>query len=204
MQNLPELSVPTFVTTLVAMLTITNPLAAVPMFLAVSNMLTPQQMRRRGIWVGVATWAVLMISLLAGRAILDLFDIDETAFQIAGFLLVSTVAWAMVTSKQYPIDTTSRSSPVVVPLAIPMVAGPGAIGLMIATSSTYQSMTAYLLGIASITIVGISISACFYFAPMVARLLGESGLKVLTQILGLILLSIAVQKILTAVLSWLS
>jgi multiple antibiotic resistance protein len=193
------IAAPTLITSAVALFTICNPIGSLPVFLEIVKDRTPAQQKRIGAWVGVAVVVILSIALIAGTSILQIFGIDITAFKIAGSLLVATIGWAMLISKPSPVATNEGSgSPVVVPLAIPVVAGPGAIALAITFAHSYTNVLDYVLGVVVIVIVGAACSVTFFFAPSIAKVLGPAGMSVLTRVFGLLLLAIAVQSILTS------
>jgi multiple antibiotic resistance protein len=191
---------PTLITSAVALFTICNPIGSLPIFLQVTATHSKPEQRRIGLLVGVAVVVILAISLVAGTYILQAFGIDITAFKIAGNLLVAAIGWAMLLARPTPVasDDTVNSSPVVVPLAIPIVAGPGAIALTITFAHSYSDVLDYIAGIVIIIVVGATISLILYFGPAIERVLGANGMNVLTRVFGLIVLAIAVQSLLTA------
>ena len=87
------ISAPTLITSAIGLLTITNPIGTLPIFLNLTKDATPTKQRRMALLIGLAVIAVLAISLAAGNVILGLFDIDMTAFKIAGNLLVAAIGW---------------------------------------------------------------------------------------------------------------
>lgn len=192
---------PTLVTSAVALFTIANPIGTLPVFLEITKDMTPAKQKRTGVLVGFAVITVLTIALVAGTWVLQVFGIDITAFKIAGNLLVAMIGWAMLLDKQSPVASNTGASPVVVPLAIPLVAGPGAIALAITFAHSYTGLADYLWGVAIVVVVGLLVSLIYFFAPAVHRLLGPAGMSVLTRVFGLLLLAIAVQSILTALAS---
>lgn len=193
------IAAPTLITSAVALFTICNPIGTLPVFLQVTDGRTPAQQRRIGLLVGLAVIVILAVSLLAGTWVLQIFGIDITAFKIAGNLLVAAIGWAMLLARPSPVATNDPAgSPVVVPLAIPVIAGPGAIALAITFAHSYTSVIDYVAGLGIVIVVGLICSAVLYFGPFVAKLLGPAGMNVLTRIFGLLLLAIAVQSIVTS------
>ncbi|GAA2238802.1 NAAT family transporter [Herbiconiux moechotypicola] len=193
-----DISTPTLVTSAIGLLTITNPIGSLPIFLNLTKDFDPGRQKRLGLLVGLAVFAVLTVSLVGGSFVLQAFGIDLTSFRIAGNLLVATIGWAMLTAKSNIVTVSDKQSPVVVPLAIPVIAGPGAISLVITFQETYDSLFDYGAGIVMILFVSIVIAVALYFAPQVARIVKPTGMSIVTRIFGLLLLSIAVQSILSA------
>lgn len=192
------IAAPTLITSGIALFTIANPIGSLPVFLEITKELTPARQRRTGLLVGVAVVVVLAIALVAGTWVLDAFGIDITAFRIAGNALVAAIGWAMLLARPTPVASHDGGSPVVVPLAIPVIAGPGAIALAITFAHGYTSALDYVAGLIIVVVVGALVSLVLFFGPTVQRLLGRSGMDVLTRVFGLLLLAIAVQSILSA------
>jgi multiple antibiotic resistance protein len=189
------ISAPTLATSALALLTISNPIGSLPIFLNLTKDFDLARQRRIGI---LAVFAVLTVSLLAGKLILEGFGIDLTSFRIAGNLLVASIGWAMLTAKANVVTVADNQSPVVVPLAIPLIAGPGAISLVITFAENYPSLIDLAAGVLVNLGVAIVIAVALFFAPQVARVVKPTGMSIVTRIFGLLLLSIAIQSILGA------
>lgn len=185
-------------TAAVALFTICNPIGTIPVFLSVTKGMKPGQQRRIALMTGIGVFAVLAVSLLLGSVILQFFGIGVPALKIAGFLFVATIAWAMMTRSDSILPTTNQGSPAIVPLAMPVVAGPGAIALVIAFAKENPALTDYLWGIVIVAISAVATAVIFFFAPYLAKLLGPAGMQIFQKIFGLILLAICVQQILVA------
>jgi multiple antibiotic resistance protein len=192
------ISAPTLATSALALLTISNPIGSLPIFLNLTKDFDRARQRRIGILVGLAVFAVLTVSLLAGKLILEGFGIDLTSFRIAGNLLVASIGWAMLTAKANVVTVADNQSPVVVPLAIPLIAGPGAISLVITFAENYPSLIDLAAGVLVNLGVALVIAVALFFAPQVARVVKPTGMSIVTRIFGLLLLSIAIQSILGA------
>lgn len=192
------IAAPTLITSAIALLTITNPIGTLPIFLSLTKDATPAKQRHMAIMIGLALIAVLAISLAAGTFILGLFGIDMTAFKIAGNLLVATIGWAMLTAKSSPVTVEPGQSPVVVPLAIPVLAGPGAIALVITFAHSYTTVLDWVAGAVTILVVGLIVGIVYFAGPTIAKLLKTTGMDILTRVFGLLLLSIALQTILSS------
>lgn len=195
----PAIAAPTLVTSAIALFTITNPIGTLPIFLSLTATQNAAQQRRTAVLVGIAVAIVLVVSLLAGNLILGWFGIDITAFKIAGNALVATIGWAMLIAKPGgPVTVKPGESPVVVPLAIPVLAGPGAIALAITFAHSYTNPLDYVAGSVICIVVGLLVAVVFFVGPWVAAALKQTGMSILTRIFGLLLLAIAVQSILLA------
>lgn len=182
----------------VALFTICNPIGTIPIFLGVTADQPNPQQRRTAIMTGVGVFAVLAVSLVVGAWLLQFFGIGVPALKIAGFLFVSTIGWAMMTHPDAILPKTNEGSPAIVPLATPVVAGPGAIALVIAFAKENPQLLDYLWGVLLIAVSAALTAIVFFFAPYLSKLLGPAGMDIFTRVFGLILLSICVQQILTA------
>ncbi len=187
------------ITAAVALFTICNPIGTLPVFLSVTQGRTPAQQRRIAIMTGVGVLAILTVSLLLGSTILQFFGVGIPALKIAGFLFVASIAWAMMTRSGAIMPAQNNGDPAIVPLAMPIVAGPGAIALVIAFAKENPALTDYLWGIVIVAISAVATALIYFFGPYLAKLLGEAGMNIFQKVFGLILLAICVQQILTAV-----
>lgn len=188
----------TVITAMVALFTVCNPVGTIPVFLSVTPDKTPAQQRRIALMTGVGVFAVLAVSLVLGSVILSFFGIGVPALKIAGFLFVATIAWAMMTRTGQILPTQNGGSPAIVPLAMPVVAGPGAIALVIAFAKENPALIDYAWGILIVAVSAVATAVIFAFAPQLAKLLGPAGMQIFQKLFGLILLAICVQQILTA------
>jgi multiple antibiotic resistance protein len=192
------ISAPSLITGAIALFTITNPIGTLPIFLGLTKDLDAAKQRRTAVLVAIAVVVVLVVALIGGTFVLGAFGIDMTAFKIAGNLLVASIGWAMLVAKSDPVAVEPGQSPVVVPLAIPVLAGPGAIALVITFAHEYTGIVDYLLGIAIVLVIGAAVAVVYAAGPWVARVLKTTGMSVLTRVFGLLLLAIALQVILAA------
>ena len=186
------------ITAAVALFTICNPIGTLPVFLSLTQGRTMAQQRRVALMTGVGVMAVLTVSLLLGSTILQFFGVGVPALKIAGFLLVSSIAWAMMTRSGSIMPAQNQGNPAIVPLAMPIVAGPGAIALVIAFAKENPAVTDYLWGVVIVAISAVATALIYFFGPYLAKLLGDAGMNIFQKVFGLILLAICVQQILTA------
>jgi len=186
-----------------SVLFIVDPFAAVPTFLAMTARDTPavrRAMARRGAWTCAIT---LTAFALAGSLIFTLFGITLGAFKIAGGVLIGLNALEMVQARR----SQQRETPAeqaegiekedvgIIPLGVPMLAGPGAIStvMVLALGSHSRATTAALYG-------SVALTACVSYlvlaaATAVEHRLGQTGMRILTRLMGLVLCAIAVQFI---------
>ena len=187
---------------LVALLALINPLGAVPIFLSLTED-RPAERHHIGFVAAVAVGVILIACLFVGQALLQAFGIDLPSFRIAGGLLILFVAFGMMHTPAHGAHETlvdgpgsaARDSVAVVPLAIPILAGPGAISTVIVYAQRSAALSHYLLSCAVIIAAVVSTWVVLRLAPVVAALVGRTGMRVFTQIMGLIIAAIAVEFI---------
>ena len=186
-----------------SVLFIVDPFAAVPSFLAMTARDTPAQRRamaRRGAWTCAVT---LTVFALGGSLIFTLFGITLGAFKIAGGVLIGLNALEMVQARrsmqrETPVEQaegTQKEDVGIIPLGVPMLAGPGAIStvMVLALGSRSAASTAALyVSVALTAYVSYVVLAA---ATAVERRLGQTGMRILTRLMGLVLCAIAVQFI---------
>ena len=196
---------------LVTLIAIVNPLAIVPFFMHYTQGFSRTQSRET---IRVASFSVLcVISICAvfGLAVLGFFGISLASFQVGGGLLMLTSALSMINARtaeaaahdddvQAIDDTTkpadpSRHSVAVVPLTIPLLTGPATMSTVVIYAEQAESFWqhAALIGY-GILIAGLTF-ACFSAASGISRILGQTGINVMTRLMGLILAALSVEVI---------
>ena len=184
------------VTTLIALFAIVSPITSIPVFLNLTSGATTQERRKIAVQTAAVSGATLLIAYFVGDIILRLLSIQIGAFRIAGALVIGAIGWSMVMGKKSTLVEAQATGAMVVPLAIPLMAGPGAIATVIAIGNTDRGN----LRIADLVIILIlsALTGILLLAAVpVEKTMGEQGLMVLTRIFGLLLLSIAVSTVMS-------
>jgi multiple antibiotic resistance protein len=187
--------------TLAALFPIANPIGAVPIF---SD--TRSERRQQAQKTTLNVIAILAVFLVGGRTVLEFFGISLNVLRIAGGLLVSHAAWEMVTSQQRLTDSEQEvrkehEDISFTPMAIPLIAGPGSIGVVIGLATKITQWSDYLGCLLGIVLFGGLLYVCLVLGePLLARF-GRNGLAALNRILGFFILAIAVQLIADGVIS---
>lgn len=184
-------------TTLVALFAIMNPIGAIPLFLAITPN-DPVVRRKIAIQAGLATVITLLVAYFIGDLILALFRIEMDAFRIAGALVIAAAGWAMVFGRAARAYGDDNRSPAVIPLAIPKLAGPGAMAVVIALGDTDTGVV-IVEDVVIILILGVITMLLLLFAGPVERMLRENGMNIMTRVFGLLLLAIAIGSILVSI-----
>jgi len=185
------------VTTLVALFAIVSPITSIPVFLALTSGASVRQRRVIAMQTAAVSGATLLIAYFVGDVILRLLSIQIEAFRVAGALVIGAIGWSMVMGKQSSIFAAQSSGAMVVPLAIPLMAGPGAIATVIAIGNNDHG-SVRIADLVIILILAALTGVLLLAAAPIERVLGAQGLMVLTRIFGLLLLSIAVSTIMSA------
>lgn len=186
---------------LVGIFAILNPLGAIPIYLSLMADRRPEEMRRTALKAAVAMAVILILAVWAGDGLLAFFGIGIPAFRIAGGLLVLIIAIAMFDARTSTARHTdaehaeaeSKNDIAVVPLAIPLLAGPGAISLTIVDAHqaiSFMDKLVFSLGILGVAAI---VWMVLRLAGPIGARLGTGGLNIATRVMGLILASMAVQ-----------
>lgn len=192
-----------YVQLLAGLISVVNPIGAMPIFLSLTASKTPLQRKQTAMTTAIAVAMVLLASLLVGEPILNFFGIRLSAFRVAGGLLLLLMGISMLRvsddrSRHTPeedAESQDKSSVAVVPLAIPLLAGPGAISTTIVYAHRDLSLDHYLLFGGVILSVSAIILSILLLAPRIIAIMGHTGMNVVTRVMGLLLTSTAMEFI---------
>ncbi len=190
---------------LITLLAIVNPFAIVPFFIHYTQGFTRAQ-RQRTVWISSFTaFLVIAVSALLGLQILEFFSISLASFQVGGGMLLLTSALNMLNAqpaeaKPHTNDmeegaekAAMGASIAVVPLTIPLLTGPATMSTVVIyadkAKDIYQLATLVGYGV----VIGLATALCFSLATPIARVLGQTGINVMTRLMGLILAALAVE-----------
>ncbi len=187
------LYIPAFVTLFV----IIDPVGLAPLFVALTQGATPRHRRAIALRACLVALAILTLFGVAGEIVLEFLGISLPAFRMAGGILLFLTALDMLFERraerrQGQADAT-RADPSVFPLAIPLIAGPGAIASMILLTGQDSSF-AHIAAIHGVMVLVIAcVMVLFLLAAPLERLLGPTGINVVTRLLGMLLAALSVQ-----------
>ena len=185
------------------LLAILNPLGVVPVFISMTTDQNKQQLRRTINLVALSVAFLLLTSLFFGDAILAFFGISIDSFRVGGGILILLMAVSMLQGKQSSVKQTAeeadesieKESVAVVPLAMPLLVGPGAISTVILAAHKSQTASHYSLIAFGIVLVSCIVWLTFRLSPWISKHISATGINVGTRIMGLILAAIAVEFI---------
>ncbi len=181
----------------VTLAVIMDPLGSAPIFISLTAARTRVERQRAALQAAAAAGAVILLFALFGGLVLDYLRVSVQSLEIAGGLLLLLVALQMLRGEQ--IAETDSANVALVPLATPLLAGPGAIAAVMVLTRRYPDTggrVAIVLAIAGVVVV---IAAGLLLADRIAGFLRPSIIQLLTRVLGLLLSAIAVQFIVDAV-----
>lgn len=188
---------------LAGLVAVVNPVGAIPIFISLTTNQTAAQRLRTGTLAAAAIALVLWAALGIGEPLLGFFGISIASFRVAGGILILLMAISMMhahvsharQTNEEAEEAADKDSVAVVPLAIPLLAGPGAISTVILYGHRSASVAHYVLISVDILLVAAIAWICFRLAPLLSRWLGRTGINVVTRIMGLIIAAIGVEFI---------
>ncbi len=187
---------------LTGLIAIVSPLSTVPLFLNFTDNVQAQR-KRIARTSALAVACILAISVVAGSGILHIFNISIEGFRVAGGILLLSIAFDMLQAK----TSRTRSTPEedeeavnstaigVVPLALPLLAGPGAISTVILFSQQSPTLVHKMILIGICLLVALIVWACFHLAPQIGKHLSQTSMNIASRVMGLILAAMAVEFI---------
>mgnify|MGYP002744456507 FL=1 len=196
-----------FATSFTTVLVIQDPLGAIPIFLSLTSRQSTDERKRSAREATLVSLAVILVFAIFGRYILKFLGISVPALQTSGGLLLLLVALELLTDKadESPDPEAVSTNVALVPLGTPLLAGPGAIvAAMVAVESASGSIVGWTSVTAAMIATHVVIWLTLRFSVALHRFLGDSAIRVLTRIFGLLLAAIAVQMIADGVLAYIA
>ncbi len=192
------------IATFVFFFAVIDPIGTVPVFIAVTSRYDQQLKRTIAVKATLVSAVILVFFVIAGEVILTAMDIPLAAFQIAGGIVLFLFALSMIFGESKPDEevklATSGGETAIFPLAVPSIAGPGAMlaAVLLTENSRYNlweqtQTTVIMLSVLSIVL------ALMLAASWVHRMIGNSGASIVSRIMGLILASVAVASVLAGI-----
>ena len=187
-----------------SLLAIINPIGAVPLYLAITGTYSKAQRRRTLLRALLTALLVLLAFATLGTLILRFFGITTYAFKIAGGIIFFGIGWDMLQARRVGVKTTveeelegtSKEDVGIIPLGLPTLAGPGAITTIVALlgqADTIPEKTMVYLALVLVLLTSWGILAA---APAILKRVSQTGLNVMTRIMGLLVTVIGVQFVL--------
>ncbi len=200
MMNLLDYAILSFASLFVIM----DPVGLIPTFLAMTHQNTHPERVRMAWLASVSSFVILILSFFFGQRLLLTFGITLPAFEIAGGIILLIVALDMLQAKRTAVKETQeeknegihKDDVAITPMAIPMLAGPGAITTVILLANKAENLTYHLVLAGNILLVSLLTFLILWFVAVRAHKIGVIALKIVSRLMGLLLSAIAVQFIL--------
>lgn len=194
LDDLPSAAVATFL----ALFPIVNPFGGVPLFFSLTSSLPEAERRHTALKTAAYVIAILVVFLFFGRFVLIFFGISLPVLKIAGGLIVANTAWGMVTGNERMTtaesdEAATKADISLTPMAMPMLSGPGSIGVVMGLAAHADSMIAYLGMVIAIVALGLVVYLFLCMGGPLVKRLGPGAVGAINRIFGFLLLAIAVQ-----------
>ncbi|HXM67615.1 MAG TPA: MarC family protein [Candidatus Acidoferrum sp.] len=196
LRTLPHSAAATFL----ALFPIVDPFGGVPIFFTMTSSWSPKDRQRTALKTGVWVFVILVTFLFFGRFVLHFFGISLPVLKIAGGLIVANTAWGMVTSHaritpEESDEALDKEDISLTPLAMPLMSGPGAIGVVMALAANVDSAASYMGMVIGIAAIALTVFLFFWLGGPLVRRLGPNAVGAINKIFGFLILAIAVQLV---------
>ena len=187
-----------------AIVAITNPLGAAPIFVALTDELQPTQRRREALRAASVVFVILVLAAVVGRWVLKAFGVSVPAFQAAGGLVIVLMGLEMLRGSPTRVQHDPQApqvdgDPIIVPFAMPLIAGPGAITTVITLASRGHGWPALVEPIVGVTVAVVALAASLFSSTWLEERVKHHGHGLFLRFMGLILVAIGAQLLLSGV-----
>lgn len=178
-----------------------------PVFLSLTNRFEAEERTRTAKWASIYMFGVLILFLLIGTFVLSFFGISLPGIRIAGGLIIMRAGYAMLNPENSGKKLSMEDEAAAMekedisfsPMALPLLSGPGSIAVVIGFASQANGISDYVVNAISIFLVVVISYTLLRLAPISAKYIGQTGLNVMTRLMGFIVLAISVQFILSGI-----
>ena len=197
-----------FIYIFAAIFSVINPLGAVPIFVGLTQDDSLRERQRISFWTAINVFIILIVSFFIGQYALTFFGISIDALRIAGGFIIVNSGFSLLNRrfnkgrgmhKDIEEDAQKRNDIALSPLAIPILAGPGSISLLIAMYPDYPELWQKVIAVLAMASVALVIFLMLRSAHYLSRILGASGIVAISRIIGFITVAIGVQYIISSV-----
>jgi len=194
-----------FIYVFAALFSVINPLGTVPIFVGLTSGESSETKSRISMLTSINIFVILVISFFIGKYLLQFFGISIESLRIAGGLIITSSGFALLTGsfskhkgmdkQRVKDDAFQRDGISLTPLAIPMLAGPGSISLLIGLYQEYELFYDRLLTLVAILMVCLATFGVLKCAHYIVKILGASGINAISRIIGFIVIAIGIEYI---------
>ncbi len=193
-----------FVSIWIKLFFLLTPFFVMSVFLSLTQELSAVQRRNVALWLTVDVILICFVLYFLGNAIFSVFGITLDAFRIGAGALLFLSAVDLVRGSETSMQREDRGNITVVPLAIPITVGPATTGALLVMGSEVVTVWEKIVGCAALFSAVISMGILLFLATSIERIIGRTGLKVLSKLTGLILSALAAQIVFTGIKNFLA
>lgn len=193
-----------------ALFSVLNPIGTVPIFVGLTQDYTKKERSIVSLLTAINVFIILNISFFVGQYVLTFFGITISALRITGGIIIASSGFSLLNgkfsknrgiNKKVEEDILNRNDVALTPLAMPMLAGPGSISLLIAFYQEHNSTKEIIYSVLAILVVSVVIFMVLRSAHYLAKILGASGIVAISRIIGFLTIAIGIQYIISSMLS---
>jgi multiple antibiotic resistance protein len=191
-----------FITSCISLFSLINPLSAIPVFISLTSGYSPGHLRVTIRKTAVYIFIICLVSFFIGNYILEFFGISIHALKLAGGIIISRSGFLLLNSQhkndiqgEVKEESLVKEDISFSPLAMPLLAGPGSISLLINLSLKTETFLEKMVTVSSIFVVSLVIFFIFFLAPKILKYLGQAGIRSMSKIMGFIVLSLGIQMV---------
>jgi multiple antibiotic resistance protein len=195
-EDLPTAAAATYL----ALFPIVNPFGGIPLFFSLTADFSSGERRETALKTSFYVVAILIVFMLFGRFVLNFFGISLPVLRIAGGLIVANTAWGMVTgssriTREENTEAQTKEDISLTPMAMPMLSGPGSIGVVMGLAAESSGFLAYLGLILGILAIGVTVYLFLQLGGPFVKRLGPGSVGAINRVFGFLILAIAVQLV---------
>lgn len=199
-----------FIYLFAALFSVLNPIGTVPIFVGLTHDYSKRERSRVSLLTAFNVFVILIISFFIGQYVLTFFGITISALRIAGGIIIASSGFSLLNgrfnknkgiNKKVEEEIHARNEIALTPLAMPMLAGPGSISLLIAFYQEHHTPLEIVFSCLAILTVALLIFIILKSAHYLARILGTAGIVAISRIIGFLTIAIGIQYIISSILS---
>ena len=199
-----------FIYLFAALFSVLNPIGTVPIFVGLTQHDSKKERSRISLWTAINVFIILLVSYFIGQYVLSFFGISIDALRIAGGIVIVNSGFSLLSgkfnkkrgiNKKIENEAQQRNDIALTPLAIPMLAGPGSMSLLIAFYQEHHQINEIIISSLAILAIAVAIFLILKSAHYLARILGASGIVAISRIVGFIVISIGIQYIVSSIVN---
>ena len=187
----------------IALLVLVNPSGAIPIFIGLTPDASAQERKRIAKTASIAVAVIILTFVALGDSLIRLLGISMGSFQVGGGILVMMISLSMMnaaptatkTTRQETEEAGGRANIAVVPLALPLLTGPGTISTVIIYSGHAHGWWAYLSLVICALLIALACYVAMIAATPVSRMLGQTGINIVNRVMGMLLAALSVEII---------